>query len=325
MSDTQPEPATYAHRCCPACGSDRRDQQSVHSDPPAEDLPFARVLEQWDTDIFNVKSYFSYFRCGECGLLYCPEYPDDRQLEQLYGSMSPNMAELPEASFRRTQQGYLDAVLRHRPPSGDMIEVGPDRGFLAAAAAKRPECENFWFIEPNVTVHGDLRMSVAPKPCDISTDLNHFGHIQEGVASMVFMVHVLDHLTDPMRHLVEVRRCLKPGGLLSIVVHNERSLLARVFGHRHPIYCPYHPQLFNPVTLAAILERAGFEVLQIVRTRNHYPAGYLLKNALCRMGLGVLPIPATATAIVPLPLGNIQAIVRKKKGHPHSSSTRDSV
>ncbi len=75
MSDTQPEPATYAHRCCPACGSDRRDQQSVHSDPPAEQLPFKRVLEQWETHVFNVKTYFSSFRCGECGLLYCPYYP----------------------------------------------------------------------------------------------------------------------------------------------------------------------------------------------------------------------------------------------------------
>ena len=72
MRDTHPEPAAYAHRCCPHCGGDRRGQQSVHSDPPAEQLPFARLLEQWDTDIFNVKSYFSYFRCGDCGLLYCP-------------------------------------------------------------------------------------------------------------------------------------------------------------------------------------------------------------------------------------------------------------
>ena len=311
MSNTHPEPAAYAHRCCPHCGSDRRDQQSVHSDPPAEQLPFARVLEQWDTDIFNVKSYFSYFRCGDCGLLYCPEYPDDRQLEQLYGSMKPNMAELPEASFRRTQQGYLGAVLRHRPPSGDVIEVGPDRGFLAAAAAKRPECGRFWFIEPNVTVHEDLRMSVTPKPCDISTDLNHFGHIPEGVAAMAFMVHVLDHLADPMRHLVELRRCLKPGGLLSVVVHNERSLLARVFGRRHPIYCPYHPQLFNPATLSALLERAGFEVLEVSRTFNHYPLGYLAQNAVFRAGLGRGWVPAMRWALMPLPLGNIQATARR--------------
>ena len=69
MRDTDPEAATYAHRCCPHCGSERRGQRSVHSDPAAERLPFARVLEQWDTDIFNDKSYFSYFRCSDCGLL----------------------------------------------------------------------------------------------------------------------------------------------------------------------------------------------------------------------------------------------------------------
>lgn len=301
----------FNNRGCPHCGSLAVMTSPIQSDPPAERLSIEQILAQWNTDFFNTKAFFSYFRCSECGMLYCPIYPTREQLQQLYGSMAPNMADLPEASLRRTQQGYLRAVLRHRPPPGDVIEVGPDRGFLAAAMSLYPEFERFWFTEPNVPVHSDLRASVAPKECHITTDFNRFDHIPDGSSGMAFMVHVLDHLTDPVHHLSELHRCLKPNGLLSIVVHNERSFLARISGPGHPIYSPQHPQLFNPATLRLILKKAGFSVVDVVRTRNYYPLGFLLQNALHRIGLRGQWIPQLPWAILPMPLGNIQAIARK--------------
>jgi SAM-dependent methyltransferase len=301
----------YRARRCPCCGSADVTPGVVRSTPRAEDQPFDDILRQWDTDLFTEKAFFSYGRCGACGLLYCPAYPDDAQLARLYGTMKPNMSEVPERCFRSTQRGYLRTLLRHAPPAGDVIEVGPDRGFLVHDMAARPEFGRFWFVEPNVVVHDELRAAVAPKPCDIAVDLNRFDHIPEGVAAAALMVHVLDHLTDPLHHLVELHRCLKKGGLVSIVVHNERSLLARLFGSRHPIYCPYHPQLFNPVTLAALLRKAGFDVVAVRRTVNHFPAGYLARNAAFRAGLGGRWIPDLRWAILPLPLGNIQAVARK--------------
>lgn len=301
----------YRSRACPACGAAPCMADAVRSMPPAEEASFDQLLRAWDTDIFTHKGFFSYGRCSGCGLLYCPVYPDDGQLARLYGSMKPNMSELPEESFRRTQAGYLRTALRHRPPFGDVIEIGPDRGFLAAEAARRDEFGRFWFIEPNVIVHDALRAAVAPKACDITVDLNRFDHIPDGCGALAFMVHVLDHLTDPLHHLTELHRCLAPGGVISIVVHNERSLLARAFGSRHPIYCPYHPQLFNPQTLSAMLERAGFRVLEVARTVNHYPVGYLAKNAAFRAGLSCRWVPELRWAMTPLPLGNIQATARR--------------
>lgn len=303
----------YGHRKCPGCGSSVRTAASISSRPPAEDLPFDEVLRQWDKTIREEKSFFSYRRCGECGLLHCPVYPDDGQLRSLYGSMKPNMSELPESSLRRTQSGYLRTLFRHSPPPGDMIEVGPDRGFLAhAAVATLPVSpRRFRFIEPNRAVHDDLRASVAPLPCDISVDLDRFDHIPDDSAGFAMMVHVLDHLLDPIGHLREIHRCLVPGGLIGIVVHDERSLLARLIGARHPIYCPYHPQLFNPTTLAAMLRRAGFDVLEVAKTRNHYPLRDVVETGFSRFGLGRLPVPIPRRIVLPMPLGNIQATARK--------------
>ena len=302
----------YRRRGCPACNAPPCVGNVMQSSPRAENASFGDLLEAWDTDIFTHKGFFSYGRCGTCGLLYCPVYPDASQLAQLYGSMKPNMSELPEQSLRRTQAGYLRTALRYRPPPGDVIEIGPDRGFLAADAAQRDEFSHFWFIEPNVVVHDELLAAVTPKACQITEDLNRFDHIPDGCASLALMVHVLDHLTDPMHHLAELYRCLKPGGIVSIVVHNERSLLARAFGSRHPIYCPYHPQLFNPQTLAAMLTRAGLKVLELSRTVNHYPLGYLLKNAAFRAGFNASRIPMLPRLAMPLPLGNLQITARKR-------------
>jgi SAM-dependent methyltransferase len=307
-------PHEYQTRPCPSCGSTELSSEAVQSRPQAETLPFAQLLQLWDTDIFTHKGYFTYRRCAHCALLYAPIYPSDSQLAQLYGSMSPNMVELPPESMHNTQAGYLRTALAHRPPpDGDFLEIGPDQGILAAhvrqSSALHPQ--RFWFIEPNQAVHSLLSQSVAPAPATILSDLNDFSPIPSSSASLAFMVHVLDHLTTPLHHLTELHRCLQPGGLLSIVVHNERSLLAKLFGPNHPIYCPYHPQLFNPSSLSHLVASAGFEVLSVTRTHNHYPLTYLLKNALFRITGKAPHVPDLPSLQLPIPLGNIQITARK--------------
>lgn len=301
----------YASRACPVCHATTLQPKVICSSPCAEDSQFELLRGQWNKDIFNHKSFFSYGRCSSCGLLYCPTYLNAQQLEQLYSAMEPNMAELPEACLRSTQRGYLKTALRHDSPHGNVIEVGPDRGFLAHEICSLPQFQKFWFVEPNISVHAQLRDSVHPKECEITTDLDRMDHIPDATAALAFMVHVLDHLAAPMHHLEEMYRCLKPGGILSIVVHNERSLLARIYGSRFPIFCPYHPQLFNPATLANALKRAGFRKCVVFRTVNYFPLGYLAKNAVFRAGLNGSWMPMLPATALPLPLGNIQAVATK--------------
>ncbi len=303
--------ADYASRACPVCHATALRPNVICSSPRAEDSPFEILREQWNKDIFNHKGFFSYGRCDSCGLLYCPTYLNDHQLEQLYAAMEPNMAELPQECLRSTQRAYLKTALRYDPPPGNVIEVGPDRGLLAHEICALPQFQKFWFLEPNAFVHTELANSVQPKESEITADLYRMDHIPDGTVSLAFMVHVLDHLANPMHHLKEIHRCLKPGGILSIVVHNERSLLARIFGARFPIFCPYHPQLFNAATLAKALEHAGFRKCAVSRTLNYFPLGYLAKNAAFRAGLDGSWIPMLPGTALPLALGNIQAVATK--------------
>jgi 2-polyprenyl-3-methyl-5-hydroxy-6-metoxy-1,4-benzoquinol methylase len=81
-----------------------------------------------------------------------------------------------------------------------------------------------------------------------------------GWADVVTLMNVLEHVSDPFTLLSQLRRILKPGGLLLIDVPNNSvvSLRGRLL-HRWPeLDLGEHVNHFVPVTLDRLLIRAGF-------------------------------------------------------------------
>ena len=94
----------------------------------------------------------------------------------------------------------------------------------------------------------------------------------------IYMDSVLEHVLDPIRHLSEIRRILRKGGVLYIGVPNEdclfndiRKLLyilsdrRKLSVHLKPFESPYHIIGFTKESLTKALDKTGFE---IVRFRN---------------------------------------------------------
>ncbi|BCA54236.1 putative SAM-dependent methyltransferase [Nitrospira sp. KM1] len=85
-----------------------------------------------------------------------------------------------------------------------------------------------------------------------------------GSFDLVLMSHSLEHLPSPVDALGRVHRLLADGGLLIVVVPNEQSFEARLFGrwwfHWDP---PRHFYHFNRRTLSDALAHAGFRVEKI--------------------------------------------------------------
>src|SRR5205085_11775262 len=100
---------TYARRdACPACGAPASAAVRVMaSEPPAESLP-AEKHGEFMSGYGARRVFFSYHRCPQCALLYCPVYYSAAQLSQLYGHQAENMAEVPLASRLRTQEHYVE-------------------------------------------------------------------------------------------------------------------------------------------------------------------------------------------------------------------------
>lgn len=79
-----------------------------------------------------------------------------------------------------------------------------------------------------------------------------------GRYELITLTHVLEHLREPVRGLVWVRRHLVPGGLAVIEVPNWGDLMRPLWGRRfRPLELGDHLSFFERSTLAIALERAG--------------------------------------------------------------------
>jgi len=307
-------PAThgYARRQhCPGCGeSAARAQLVVASTPPAETMSMeehGRFLSGYGAG----RVFFSYHRCTSCGLLFCPVYYSSGQLGQLYGHQDENMAEVPLSARLRTQERYVGLASPLSLPEGDFLELGSDIGLFAHLCAAHKRFGHLWLYEPNKAVRAELDARLAQYPRTVVETTFTRSDVQPGSIALAAAVHVLDHVWEPLDVLRDLYETLAPGGRLLLVTHDERSLLARALGKRFPPYTLQHPQLYSSASLEAILHKAGFETVRIVKSVNYFPVTHLARAAFQVASLPSRFIPAWEHPQLGLRLGNIATVATK--------------
>jgi SAM-dependent methyltransferase len=304
----------FLHRACPACDA-IGTREEVHSPIRAETMTVEALRPYW-SGLFSEKRFFTYHRCIGCGLLYTPAFFDGARLAELYSSMAPNMEIVSNDAIAATQMGYFDAV--RGKLDGGYLEIGPDTGHIVREAAQRGGFEHFWLFEPNRAIHDTLRASACGRPASLLTDMDDLSPVPDGSVGLAVMVHVLDHLLDPLAMLRQIRAKLRPDGTLLIVTHNEKSLLRSLMGTRWPPFCLQHPELYNPATITALLGRAGYAGVQVERSRNYFPLPFLARQAAWTVGIKPARVPLPDISLG-LRLGNMLTLAKVDEITPRSS------
>ena len=273
-------------------------------------MEFEALQRRW-YGFFKDKAFFTYAPCSDCGMLYSPTYFSAEQLNCLYSSMPPNMAEVAHGALDRTQRGYFLHLKKHVPLTGTLLEIGPDAGIFAEYCIGEGRFDRAYMFEPNVAVHQELARRTARVETTISTSLDDFSTVADHSVTVAAMIHVLDHLTEPFEFLKQLRSKLAEGGHVLIVTHDERSALARAMGRRWPAYCLQHPHLFNPKSIETMLVHAGFSNVIVRRSTNYFPMRFLVKQTLLAVGVDAPKATALLPGIeIPLQLGNMITIAQ---------------
>lgn|SRR5262245_709620 len=205
---------------------------------------------------------FSIWKCGECGTGFTEPVPTPETSHILYESRescdfqpdnSGLMFRLKRWAAIRDARSFLSQMPLPKNPAILDFSCGDGMFTLAMKA-----------VCPNARVAG-TDMHSDPPPLLISEV--YFSHTelekQPGAWDMVLCRHVLEHSYDPVQMLRQLKKLLRPQGILAIEVPSLETKLASFFGkHWDGYYVPYHPVHFTQGSLAASLEAAGFTVLR---------------------------------------------------------------
>jgi len=211
------------------------------------------------------------FRCGACGLKFLNPPYTDTYLAGFYARyISLDTAETPDRIARRTaaKADCLRLIDRYAVP-GRLLSIGCGDGLELELARRHGWETEGYDVDPATTARVSQRVGV-PVHCGELLDLK----LPADRFDCVFLDQVLEHPKNPRAYLIEIRRILKPGGLLFVGCPNIMSLakigktilgklgLKRRRGRHYDTQ--KHLSYFSPRTLKNILRRHfHFEVLAV--------------------------------------------------------------
>jgi 2-polyprenyl-3-methyl-5-hydroxy-6-metoxy-1,4-benzoquinol methylase len=248
----------------------KHDEAKRFIDPETGKI-FADMVEPVDCPVCDLqdqifvftKAGFDFVKCRQCGLLHVsPQLKAGIQDEIYKDSKTADhwillQKKTKEQSWN-AEKKFLPALREMEklmPQGGKLLDVGCSIGqFLDLARDKGWEVEGVELNEDAAAVaRREYGLTVHNKKLeDVGFEPESF--------DVITLWGVFEHLTDPNAMLRDVRKLLKPGGLVLLFVPNGHSLIIRMSrDNNSTVSGRAHLWYFSPSTMGQILEKNGFE------------------------------------------------------------------
>jgi SAM-dependent methyltransferase len=230
------------------------------------------------------KDGFAYARCRNCAHMWLHPTPDPAACATIYdsgyfenGRNSGYANYLADEPLHRTN---ARARLRRLAsagggPPGRLLEVGCAAGFFL------DEAHALGWSVAGVDVSPWARAAASRVlGLEILESMDALLPGNEGAFSVGCFFQVLEHMPDPASALLQMRRLLRPDGLLAIETWDRGSAIARAMGrHWQQVSPPSVIHLFDRDGLVRLLRAGGFEVRSFAMVSKKISLGW---------GLGLL-------------------------------------
>lgn len=202
------------------------------------------------------------YRCRSCGLGFQPQRTaaDVRaRHDDAYFSGYGGRGDYLDPDQREHEAQIRVRLVRRHVGGGRLLELGSAAGHFLAAS-RRAGFETLG-IEPATEMAAIARERFGAQILEVALEE---ADLPPGRFDVACAWHVLEHVPQPLESLQRILRSLRPGGSLLLEVPNADSVRSRrdgpLWGH---LDLAHHVAQYTPRSLRALLERAGFQDVEL--------------------------------------------------------------
>lgn len=216
-------------------------------------LPTCNVCGAQVDRILLTKDELDVHQCPDCGLAFTHPQPES-VAEQYDDSYFEIYRKRRDFRLRRSD-ARLTRIETIRKP-GRLLDVGCSLGYFVEAAMRRG-----WDAR-GVEISSYAAAEARKMGLDVCTGVLQDALFADGSFDCVTMWDVLEHVTDPVEHMIEIRRVLADDGLVVIGTPDLGHVLFQFkrdnWRHLKPAE---HIFYFQRRSICRLLDRAGFKMV----------------------------------------------------------------
>jgi 2-polyprenyl-3-methyl-5-hydroxy-6-metoxy-1,4-benzoquinol methylase len=208
---------------------------------------------------------FDIVKCEKCGLVYINDIPSDKELSDIYEEnsdiLNANVEEAIQRSvFKNPHQKRYKLI--SKLAKGKLLEIGCGNGeFLKVAKMNDWDCIGVDISKKNcIRVNSNGIKAIQGDICDMDFFVEEYHECFD----VVVMWACIEHLKNPKKAIINLHKCIKPGGYLFISTGDIESINAKISGSNWNLLTPpQHLFYFSEKSLVYLLKNTGFEPLSV--------------------------------------------------------------
>ena len=213
-------------------------------------------------------------QCSRCGMVSSIPALDPDEIVDNYRQVVDEDYLKEELARRELFAWFVSQVEGFSSSGTRMLEIGSNVGLFLDVAGE----------------HGWDARGIEPSKWAVDEGVSRFGvDLEQGtvedldarsdVADVIVMLDVLEHLSDPLAALRQLRGMINDEGLLVLSTVNLDGLHARLRQGDWPWFIRSHLHYFGQPTLASMLRRAGFRLVEWKIAPRSFHLSYIAQRA----------------------------------------------